>query len=227
MARILQADTGHALPKLLGHVRHEHQTGESIALNDPPGTFCFNNQQEGIKVVGDWHSFACHAHFWRRSLELLHDLHAGATPEDEDNPEDDEDHITGKYVNISAPIWGKCKVFYEMAGDGKQEIVFLHTAGSDSRQYHGVMNDARARKELKMYAFDLPGHGRSFPSNSYAAGAHTNTEDTYVGAIASFVKALKLNKPIICGASMAGQICLAVAVRAEEVGAGGTIPLQG
>ena len=41
------------------------------------------------------------------------------------------------------------------------------------------------------------------------------------------VKKLSLNKPIICGASMAGQICLAVAVRADEVGAGGTIPLQG
>lgn len=26
---------------------------------------------------------------------------------------------------------------------------------------------------------------------------------------------------------MAGQVCLAVAIRAEEVGAGGTIPLQG
>jgi len=130
-------------------------------------------------------------------------------------------------VYIEAPIWGKCKVFYETAGEGKQEIVFLHTAGSDARQYHGVMNDKRALKELKMYAFDLPGHGRSFPSNAYAAGAHTNTEDSYVGCIASFVKALGLKKPIICGASMAGQICLAVAVRAEEVGSGGTIPLQG
>ena len=56
---------------------------------------------------------------------------------------------------------------------------------------------------------------------------HTNTEDSYVGCIAAVVKKLGLNKPIICGASMAGQICLAVAARAEEVGAGGTIPLQG
>lgn len=81
-----------------------------------------------------------------------------------------------------------------------------------------------------MIAFDLPGHGRSFPSQAYFPGAHTNTEDAYVGAIAviaAIVKALKLNKPIICGASMAGQVCLAVAIRADEVGAGGTIPLQG
>lgn len=55
----------------------------------------------------------------------------------------------------------------------------------------------------------------------------TQTEDSYIGAIAAMVKALKLNKPIICGATMAGQVCLAVTIRADEVGAGGTIPLQG
>jgi hypothetical protein len=191
------------------------------------GMFGMNIKQKGIEVEGDWHSFACNAHFWRRSLELLHELHCGATPEDEDNPETDVDHITGRYVYITAPLWGKCKVFYETAGEGKQDIVFLHTAGSDSRQYHGVMNDSRALKELRMFAFDLPGHGRSFPSDAYAAGAHTNTEDSYVGCIAAMVKTLKLNKPIICGASMAGQISLACAVRAKEVGCVGTIPLQG
>lgn len=62
---------------------------------------------------------------------------------------------------------------------------------------------------------------------SSSPGDYTNTEDTYVGAITAIVKKLKLNKPIICGASMAGQVCLAVATRADEVGAGGTIPLQG
>lgn len=82
------------------------------------------------------------------------------------------------------------------------------------------------RQKCSMIAFDLPGHGRSFPSE-LPPGSHTNTEDAYVGAIAAMVKALKLNKPIICGASMAGQVCLAVAIRADEVGAGGTIPLQG
>jgi pimeloyl-ACP methyl ester carboxylesterase len=83
------------------------------------------------------------------------------------------------------------------------------------------------REKCNMIAFDLPGHGRSFPYKTYQPGAHTNTEDAYVGAIAAMVKALKLNKPIICGASMAGQVCLAVAIRAQEVGAGGSIPLQG
>lgn len=189
------------------------------------GMFGMNIKQEGIEVLGDQLAWNKYAHFWRRALEVLHDAHCGPMPEDEE-PEVDEDYIVGRYVYITARIWGRCKVFYEQSGEGKQDIVFLHTAGSDSRQYHGVMNNAAMREKCNMIAFDLPGHGRSFPSKC-PPGAHTNTEDSYVGAIAAIVQKLKLNKPIICGASMAGQVCLAVAIRADEVGAGGTIPLQG
>lgn len=190
------------------------------------GMFGMNIKQKGIEVLGDQTSFAHWTHVWRRVLELAHDAHCGPMPVDED-PAEEEDHITGRYVYLEAPIWGRSKIFYEWAGEGKQAIVFLHTAGSDSRQYHGVMNDARMRKKCTMYAFDLPGHGRSFPSRHYFPGAHTNTEDSYVGIIAAFVKELGLRRPIICGASMAGQVCLAVAMRHKEVGAAGTIPMQG
>ncbi|KAL2061558.1 hypothetical protein VTL71DRAFT_6935 [Oculimacula yallundae] len=189
------------------------------------GMFGMNIKQEGIEILGDQMSFNKYTHFWRRALEVLHDAQCGPMKEDTQS-ETDEDHIVGRYVYINAPLWGKCKVFYESSGEGNQQIVFLHTAGSDSRQYHGVMNNSAMRQKCSMIAFDLPGHGRSFPS-ALPPGAHTNTEDAYVGAITAMVKALKLNKPIICGASMAGQVCLAVAIRAEEVGAGGTIPLQG
>lgn len=192
-----------------------------------------NIKQRGIQVLGSQDDFNRCAHFWRRTLEVLHDAHAGPTPADEpardvgDNAGNDEDHIVGRYVYVTAPLWGRCKLFYEQSGAGKQDVLFLHTAGSDSRQYHGVLNDARMRERCHMVAFDLPGHGRSFPSNAHAAGAHTTTEEAYVGCIAAVIKALKLNKPIVCGASMAGQVCLAVAIQAEKVGAGGTIPLQG
>ena len=77
-----------------------------------------------------------------------------------------------------------------------------------------------------MYAFGLPAHRRSFPGQHYVPGNHTNTEDSYVGRISEVIKALKLNKPIICGASMARQVCVSVAIPAKEVSVG-TIPLQG
>ncbi|KAL1600531.1 hypothetical protein SLS60_006917 [Paraconiothyrium brasiliense] len=190
------------------------------------GMFGMNIKQKGIEVQGDETEFAHWTHVWRRVLELAHDAQCGPMKEDT-QPEPTQDYLTGKYVYLEAPVWGKSKVFYEYSGEGKQAIVFLHTAGSDSRQYHGVMNDSRMRSRCTMYAFDLPGHGRSFPPQKELPGAHTNTEDSYVGIIAAFVKTLGLRRPIICGASMAGQVCLAVAIRHKEVGAIGTIPLQG
>lgn len=184
-----------------------------------------NIKQEGVGIQGNEVKFAQYGHLATRLLELLRDGLHGPMKE-EVQEETDEDHITGRYVYISPPEWGRSKVFVETAGNGPQEIVFCHTAGSDSRQYHGVMNDAKMREKCTMYAFDLPAHGRSFPYQNYVPGGHTNNEEAYVGSIREIIKVLKLNKPIVCGASMAGQVCVAVAIRAEEVGAGGTIPLQ-
>ncbi|KAK8226673.1 Alpha/Beta hydrolase protein [Phyllosticta capitalensis] len=181
----------------------------------------------GVKVEGSEENFDRLSHIWRRVLELIREAHSGHTPTDPDPSDTEEDFITGEYKYITAPLWGRNKIFIEKAGSGRQQILFLHTAGSDSRQYHGVMNDSRMRERCSMYAVDLPSHGRSFPIKAYPPGAHTNTENAYVGFIAATVKRLGLKKPIICGASMAGQVCLAIAMRHEEVGAAGTIPLQG
>jgi hypothetical protein len=133
------------------------------------GMFGMNIKQEGITVEGDELEFAHWTHVWRRVLELLHDALVGETPADTE-PERDEDHIVGRYAYITSPLWGRCKCFYEQSGNGEQEILFLHTAGSDSRQYHGVMNDERMLKKCKMTAVDLPAHGRSFPYEGYWPG---------------------------------------------------------
>lgn len=117
------------------------------------GMFGMNIKQKGVEVDGDELAFAQFAHIWRRTLELLHAAYNGPQ-KTEEQPEEEEDYITGKYIYITAPVWGKCKVFVEQSGKGKQPIVFLHTAGSDARQYHGVMNDARMRQKCTMYAFE-------------------------------------------------------------------------
>lgn len=185
-----------------------------------------NIRQEGVEVIGDQLAFANYAHIWRTMLDILHDIYCG--PNDVSaQPEQEEDHLIGRYIFVQSKGWGRCKIFYESSGTGPCEIVFLHTAGSDSRQYHGVMNDARMRARCTMYAFDLPSHGRSFPSPEYPAGGHTNSEDAYLSCIAGVIRGLGLKNPILCGASMAGQACIAAAIRAEEVGIGGSIPLQG
>lgn len=185
-----------------------------------------NIKQEGVGLEGNEVKFSQYGHLSSRLLEVLREgLHGPLKEFEQEEPT--EDHIVGKYVYVECPVWGRCKIFYETSGSGSQQIVFCHTAGSDSRQYHGVMNHPEMMKRCTMIAFDLPAHGRSFPSKGYIPGNHTNNEESYVGTIAAVIKALKLNKPIVCGASMAGQVCVAVAIRNDEVGSGGTIPLQG
>lgn len=72
--------------------------------------FGMNIKQEGIEIIGDQLAFNKYTHFWRRALEVLHDAHCGPMKADE-QPETDEDFIIGRYVYVTAPIWGRCKVF--------------------------------------------------------------------------------------------------------------------
>jgi hypothetical protein len=189
------------------------------------GMFGQNIHQEGVEVVGNKDLFVQMAAVWRRVLEMSHEILHGPIKEDTQD-ELEADVIVGRYVFINT-LWGRTKLFYEQSGDPRNvPILFLHTAGSDGRQYHGVMNDVRMLTEYHMISIDLPGHGRSFPATDQIPGKHWNTEDAYVGCIKEFISALGLSKPVVCGASMAGHVCLAVATRAEEVGAGGVIPCQ-
>ena len=188
----------------------------------------FANFMSGTEAVGgNLDDFVRFAHIWRRTLELLREVVSGAIIEHEYQEDDSvEDHITGRYAYLTAPSWGRCKVYYERSGTGERQVVFIHTAGSDSRQFHAIMNDADMRQRYNMLAFDLPSHGKSLPDTNSVTGAYKTTEDDCVAIVASLIRALDLQRPIVCGASMAGNICLALAIRAEETGIGGVIPLE-
>lgn len=192
------------------------------------GMFGMNVHQQGVEVLGNHDLFINYTSIWRRVLELSHAAIHGPIVEDPVSEPVLEDPIVGRYVYVTPPSFGRTKIFYEQSGEiGNQDILFLHTAGSDSRQYHGVMTDHRMLSRCRMTAFDLPGHGRSFPSETQIPGHHHNSEDAYIGCIREVIRALSLDKPIVCGASMGGHICLAIALRADEVGAGAVIPCQG
>ncbi|KAH7016677.1 alpha/beta hydrolase fold family protein [Ilyonectria destructans] len=187
-----------------------------------------NIHQDGVEILGKSDLFISYTSIVRRVLELSHEALCGPMQEDAVKPSTlEEDPIVGRYIYVSPPTWGRSKLYYEQSGEaGKPDIVFLHTAGSDGRQYHGVMTDTRMLTKCRMTAFDLPGHGRSFPSEAQIPGRYTNNEDAYVGCIREVIKVLGLKKPIVCGASMGGHVCLAIATRAAEVGVGGVIPCQ-
>jgi pimeloyl-ACP methyl ester carboxylesterase len=86
------------------------------------------------------------------------------------------------------------------------------------------MNEKHLQQRCTMYSFDLPRHGRSDLGSKQQIGNLKCDEETYVGTIKQVIQNLKLQRPIVCGVSMAGQVCLAVALRASELGVSGVIP---
>lgn len=143
-----------------------------------------------------------------------------------DDNENKEDSIVGRYIWIKIPELGRAKIFYETAGRGPKHILWLHTAGADSRQFHELMNNKGLQERYTMYAFDLPGHGRSYPGDQQVPHSYANNEQIYVETIHRVIQKLRLHQPILCGASMAGHVCLAAALRAKEMGIGGVIPVE-
>ena len=69
--------------------------------------------------------------------------------------------ITGRYLHLE--LLGKPhRLYVEEAGQGIP-LLCLHTAGSDARQYRGLMNDPRITANYRVIAFDMPWHGKSSP----------------------------------------------------------------
>ncbi|KAF2486494.1 alpha/beta hydrolase fold family protein [Neohortaea acidophila] len=189
-------------------------------------------ENKEIAILGDQQSFAAHARIWRIVLDRIRDaVHGKAirTAAEHEPPAEEvveDDAVTGKYIWLEMAEYGKVKIFYETAGDGPQDILFLHTAGSDSRQYHTLMNNADLRERCTMYAFDLPAHGRSSLGSKQAPEGYKLTEASYLEAIGKVIARLRLRNTILCGASMAGHVCLAAAIAAKKLDVHGVIACE-
>ncbi|KAK4954887.1 hypothetical protein LTR10_007079 [Elasticomyces elasticus] len=186
----------------------------------------------GVEVTGDQMEFGRNARIWRIVLDRARDavhgkpvLSALADPPENEVLEDD--NVVGRYVWLDLKSCGKVKVFYETSGTGKQTLLFLHTAGSDSRQYHSLMNNRELRERCSMIAFDLPAHGRSSLGSKQSPQGYALDEEGYLEVIGAVIKRLGLRDTIVCGASMAGHVCLAAAIKARELGIRGSIPCEG
>lgn len=125
-----------------------------------------------------------------------------------------QDPIKGGYVYV--PYNGyEYRVFYEEAGQGIP-LVCLHTAGTDSREYRHQLSDSEINESFRVIAFDLPRHGKSIPPVGFEKDDYKLTADFYSEFTMAFCDALELEKPVIMGSSMGGNICLHLALNHEE-----------
>ncbi|MBS6864167.1 MAG: alpha/beta hydrolase [Oscillospiraceae bacterium] len=112
--------------------------------------------------------------------------------------------ITGGYVMVDG-----IKTYYETNNgphNPKGTIVCLHTAGRESRQYHGMM-EIFADK-YNMVAFDMPAHGKTWPlPGNVGIGDYKE----YGKFVWDFIQVMNIEDPIIIGCSVGGNMVYHVA----------------
>lgn len=183
----------------------------------PPfhSVFAMRMRVPTFRVEGDEHRFAQFAGPIRRALEAGR---AAVNDDDQRSPRPettiDRSAIHGRYVEIETGA-GRTWVHVEQAGTGR-DLLLLHTAGSDGRQAHPLMSDPRLTEHFRITSFDLPGHGRSAMVPGQLDGTYSLTLDDYRATVLGVVESLGLRRPFLCGASMAGQICLEMAISASD-----------
>ncbi|WP_073107152.1 alpha/beta fold hydrolase [Pollutimonas bauzanensis] len=111
------------------------------------------------------------------------------------------------------------RAYYECAGRGVP-ILLLHTAGRDGRQWHRVMETLGDR--YRLYAPDLPGHGKSYPLASQPC---LDTVDHIAEWLREFSAAVGIEQFVVMGCSVGGNLALLMAAKFSEVLA--VIALQG
>lgn len=119
--------------------------------------------------------------------------------------------INGHYVHID--IDGRThRIYFEAAGEGVP-LLCLHTAGADTRQYRGVLNDEEVRRSYRVIAFDLPWHGKSSPPAGWETERYMLTTDRYVETVLAFMDAMEIDQPVVMGCSIGGRAVLHLSLR--------------
>ncbi len=118
--------------------------------------------------------------------------------------------VTGRYLHLD--LLGKPhRVYVEEAGAGIP-LLCLHTAGADTRQYRGLLNEPRILKDYRVIAFDLPWHGKSSPPAGWENANYQLTSRDYLDIILTMSEALQLDRPVAIGCSIGGRIALHLAL---------------
>ncbi|WP_428489383.1 alpha/beta fold hydrolase [Rhodopila sp.] len=183
------------------------------------GIFAMHYRVPAFTIQGDQLAFMQHAHIARRVLEIGKWLALGNQPPVPVNLAPRQGprpapKPQGGYVPVSASGI-TYQIYHETAGTGR-DVLCMHTAGSDGRQFHGLMADRRITDDHRLVAFDLPWHGKSPPPDAAVPGSWRLNTDLYVELIMGFIAAARLDRPIALGASMSGEICLELAHRHPE-----------
>ncbi|WP_151446287.1 alpha/beta fold hydrolase [Lacisediminimonas profundi] len=173
---------------------------------------------DDFRIVADELAIAQALPFMERLLERLREaLNDGACQPPAALDWSGLRHLHGGYVELGNTVAGADWAYAETCGaHDSPTLLMLHTAGADSRQWHGLMSIAAMRAQWAMHAFDLPGHGRS-PLPAGVPNWHWRlTQEDYVRWVIQYMDAAKLERAVLLGCSMGSAIGLALLARHPE-----------
>jgi pimeloyl-ACP methyl ester carboxylesterase len=131
--------------------------------------------------------------------------------------------VVGRYLNLEL-LGRPHRIYVEEAGRGVP-LVCLHTAGADSRQWRGLLNDLAVLDRFRVIAFDLPWHGKSSPPAGWQESDYRLEASDYLDIVLSVGNALLLDRPIVIGCSIGAWLVLNLALEQPEW-AGAVVGIQ-
>jgi len=108
-----------------------------------------------------------------------------------------------------AQVQGKLSVAYTDEGTGPETIIFIHGLGSSLASWQ--RNIAVLKEDYRCVALDLPGYGKS------GKGVLPFSMEFYADVLANLIHYLGLEKAILAGHSMGGQISMVMALKYPEM----------
>lgn len=115
--------------------------------------------------------------------------------------------LVGRYADVDGT-----RVYYETVGDvGAPALLLVHTAGADGRQWRYVA-PALAERGYRVIVPDLPGHGKSYPTDWEP---HTTIHE-HAESVWALAAHLDLDRPAVAGCSIGGDTALDLAVHHGE-----------
>lgn len=124
--------------------------------------------------------------------------------------------LTGRYHRVRRTTGEQADIYTEAAGQGSP-LLCLHTAGADTRQFHGVMCDSELGRDWRLIGFDLPSHGRSMPPIGWDGGIYRLDQATYLDWCVSFIEQVIAQPVGLIGCSMGAGIAMALAAQRPDL----------
>ncbi|WP_424629913.1 alpha/beta fold hydrolase [Bradyrhizobium sp. SYSU BS000235] len=151
----------------------------------------------------------------RPVLERLVERLIDAQPATRASPPRNLSQIEGRWHEVT--IRGVAhEIYAETAGEGTP-ILFLHTAGADSRQFIAQLSDTELAGRFQMIAADLPFHGRSMPPRTWDGGDYKLDLATYRDWCAAILEQVVGRRAIVVGGSMGAAMTMVLAAERPEL----------